>query len=304
MKTTNDDIEMENDLLMYSLNTSNWTAYKRDDKATQQVKQANGIADTTDAGNFNKLLLPDFKELKAINSYIGNVRNNWFYLVTVAWGDQRGVRVGKSEFHEQRLREFRDHLEKLEPLVEAAVAVYPQQVAKAEFDAEGLGQLFNPQEYPSVEEFRHKFGMRLPTVPLNNPNDIRLRTKIPAHIRADMERNMRAEMAKAMQQTTKDVLLAMKQPLVHMATTLKGYHDGTIKKMYDSLLENVLKMAESARTCNLTNDPGINALADEIEAFANGVTTKDLKDSAGLQVVTGKKAQELANRIAMFMPNA
>jgi len=286
------------DLLMYTLYAPTWTARKLDKKATQQVKEANGVKDGTDAGNFNKLILPDCDELKAITSFIGATRNE-FYLHTAAWGEQRGNRVGKAEHHMDLMSWFGDRKAALVPLVQALGAVYPSKIAEAEYKMHGL---FDIQDYPSWDVVEGKFALDLFPQPMPNVNDIRDMGDIPNDQRLAIEADMNARKDAAFAQAVRDTFEQLLKPVAHMAKQLQAYDKGEVKKIYESLTENVRIMAEAARRLNLTNDADIEALATECEALVDGVTQKNLKDSDGFRVEKAKAAEKLAARIAAFIP--
>lgn len=285
-------------LLMYSLYAPTWTARKLDKKATAQVKEANGVQESVDAGNFNKLILPDCDELKAITAHIGSVRNG-FYLRTAPWGEARGVRAGKAEHHMDLMSWFGDRHAELWPLVKAFGAAYQRLVAKAEYDMHGM---FNYEDYPSWEMIERKFDLRLSTQPLPNVKDIRVLTEIPEHVRKAIEDSIKKDMSDVYASSIIESFTQLLGPVRHMANQLRAYQDGTTKKIFASLTDNVRIMAESARRLNIARDPQIEALAAEAEALVEGVTREDLKLNDMFRVDKAKAAEALANRIAQFLP--
>lgn len=299
------------DLLMYTLYAPTWTARKLDKKATKQVKETNGVKDGVNAGNFNKLILPDCAELTAIQSFIGMTRNE-FYLRTAAWGEQRGIRVGKAEFHMDTMAWFGDRKAALEPMLDALEAVYPSKIAQAEYDMHGL---FDIADYPSWDVVRSKFALDLFPQPLPNVEDIRVMADIPEDQRKAIEEDMHTRTASAFAGAVTEAFTTLLEPIAHMAKQLKAYEgathtrtkkDGTITetrgKLHESLHENVRIMAAAARRLNLTNDANIEALATAAEALVEGVTKDDLKDNDLFRAEKAKAAEKLAARISKFLP--
>jgi hypothetical protein len=284
---------------MYSLYAPTWTAYKKDRKLTEQVKQANNVDDSVDAGSYNKMILPDCKELDKLKSYIGHVRNNGFYLRTAPWGEQRGVRCGKAEEHMDLMSWFGDAQAGLEPLKDALEAVYPSKIAELEFV---LNDMFEVTDYPPIDVVLNRFQLRLSVMPLPNTNDIRVLKEIPKHIRDELEESLKAEMHKAHASTVGHAFSELYKPIAHMATTLQKYHDGEVKRLFDSVVENVRTIAVFARKLNIARDATLDDLAQEAEDLVANLTMKDLKESDGQRVLTAQKAENLAARIAAFMP--
>jgi len=286
------------DLLMYSLYAPTWTARKLDKKATKEVKETNGVKEGTNAGNFNKLILPDCPELTAIQSFIGATRNE-FYLRTAAWGEQRGNRVGKAENHMDMMAWFGDRKAGLEPFLDALGVVYPEKIAQAEYLLHGM---FDINDYPSWDVVRSKFALDLFPQPLPNASDIRIMADIPEDQKAAIEADMAARTSQAFACAVAEAFEMLMAPVAHMAKQLKAFTDGDAKRLHESLHENVRIMAAAARRLNLTNDPNIEALAADAEALVEGVTKDDLRDNDLFRSDKAKEAAALAARIAKFLP--
>jgi hypothetical protein len=289
--------EMSN-LLMYSLYAPTWTARKLDKKATADTKAANHVKDSVDAGNFNKMILPDCQELKDVASHIGATRNE-FYLHTAPWGEARGIRVGKAEDYMDLMSWFGDRKAELGPLLAKFEAVYASKISEAEFI---LQDMFNAQDYPPWDVVAARFGLRLSVQPLPNAKDIRVLTDVPAHVKQEIEDALKQEMHKSFEATAGHAYEELLRPISHMAKQLQAYQDGTAKKIYASLVDNIVEMVHAVRRLNVTRSADLESLADEAAALVDGVTQKDLKESDGFRVEKQKAAQALADRIAKFLP--
>jgi hypothetical protein len=75
-----------------------------------------------------------------------------------------------------------------------------------------------------------------------------------------------------------------------------------VKRLFDSVVENVRTMSEMAHKLNISRDPTLEAFAIDAGNLVDQLTAKDLRDSEGMQAIVGQKARELADRIAQFMP--
>jgi len=287
------------ELVQYSLYAPSWTAYKKDKKITAAIKKLNDVADEVDAGSYNKLLLPDCPSLDKLKSYIGSVRSVWFYGRTQPWGEARGVRVGKAKDLMTTLDEFGEKQEGLKPYKEAFKAEYLQDVAKAELE---LNNMFNPDDYPALDEVVDRFDLKLSTMPLANVRDVRLLHDVPPHIKADIEAAMQQEFEKSYNTTAKIAFERLLKPVRHMAKTLRAYDKKEVTKLYDSVVENVRHIGEMASTLNITNDPDLDKLAQAALDLVDDLSAKDLKESEGHLRVKAKAAEDLAARIAKFIP--
>ena len=285
-------------LLMYSLYAPTWTAYKRDKKVTEEAKKINHVDPGVDAGSFNKLVLPDMVELDKIKSYISRSREE-FYLRTSPWGEQRGVRVGKAEFHMEMMEWFGERQSGLDPLKDAFAAAYPSTVARMEFT---LNDMFDPNDYPPLDRVLDRFQLVLSVTPLPNVKDIRILEEIPLHVRQEIEQQITKDLEASHAATVAHAFAQLYKPIAHMASALKKYHDGESKKLYDSVVENVRLMAEMATRINVARDPRLEQFAVDAEKLVENLTTKDLKESDGARVLAAKKAQALADKIAKYLP--
>ena len=285
-------------LLLYSLYAPTWTARKQDKRITAEIKASKGVDSDTDAGNFNKFLLPDFKELDLCKSYFGRTRQE-FYLRTAPWGEARGNRVGKAEEHMDMMAWFGDRKADFEPIKGAMLAKYTEHIALAEFK---LSEMFDAEDYPDVDTVASRFQLRLSVMPLPNIQDVRVLTDIPAHIRQEIEDQITEDVNNSFTATLLHGFQQLYKPIAHMAETLGKYKDGEVKRLFDSVVENVRTMAEMAHKLNVTRDPTLAQFATEAGDLVDALTAKDLRDSEGMQVIVAKKAQDLANRIAAFMP--
>jgi hypothetical protein len=281
---------------MYSLYAPTWTARKLDKKATEDVKKMNGVDSGTDAGNYNKLLLPDCAELKALSSYIAAGRNA-FYLRTAPWAEARGVRVGLAENHMDLMSWFGDLQHGMGPLKSAFGAVYPAEIEKSIFLLHGMG---DRSEYPGWHVVERRFDLQLSVQPLPNKNDIRVLTEIPKHVREEIESNLQKEFENVQSLAVRNALEPLLKKLAHMGAHLRAYTSGEAKKIYDSLTENVTAMAEAAKRLNIARDTVVDQLADEALRLVAGVTSEDLKTSDGMRDTKAKAAEELAAKMAQF----
>lgn len=285
-------------LVMCSLYAPTWTAYKKDARVTAEVKRTNHVDQMVDAGSFNKMMLPDCGELDKLKSFFAATRME-FYARTAPWGEQRGVRATKAEEYMSLMQWFGDRQALLEPLKEDFGAIYPSKVAAMEFV---LNDMFNPADYPPVDGVLDRFQLKLSVVPLPNVNDIRLLTEIPEHVREELEAALTTEIAKSYASTVEYTVTELLKPVQHMATTLRKYQTGDVKKLYESVIDNVRNIAVMATKLNLSRDPAIDALAKQAGELVRDLTAKDLKDSAGQMSVTAIQAEKLAARIAKFIP--
>lgn len=293
-------------LFIYSLYVSAWTARGKDNDVTNIAKGATNVDAETDAGNFIKHYLPDCKELKEINSYLGKARSTW-YNMTAPWGEIRNVRAGKivstnpdgtvNEDHMQRMEWVGDVQEGLLPYKEALGKAYLEAIEKAR---EKLQHMFKEEDYPPWEEVARRFSFKVAVRPLTNTNDIRVLTEIPEAERYRLEQAAKKEAEESIKESLGYAMKKLLDPVANLALQLDRYNKGETKSLHESLVENVREMCDAALTLNLLDDPIVTQFAVEAKSLVRGLSKKDLKDSDLLRTDKAKQAADLADRIGKF----
>ena len=83
----------------------------------------------------------------------------------------------------------------------------------------------------------------------------------------------------------------------HMVTRLQQ-PDG---RLYASVVDNIVDLIQVLPDLNLTNDPALNAFADEIRTRLCAASVKELKGNDLLRAATAQEAAEIATRLAAHM---
>jgi hypothetical protein len=146
-----------------------------------------------------------------------------------------------------------------------------------------MGALFNPSDYPSIDELRSKFGFRLVFSPLPESGDFRL--DIP---NADLK-----ELADEYEVAFNDRLGdAMKEPweklhksLTHISEKLTDIEgdDDTKKRYHDTLITNAQELCGLLTHLNITKDPKLEQARRELEQTMLGVDIEDIKEHASVR---------------------
>jgi hypothetical protein len=282
-------------LLIYSLYIPSWTARGKDDDMTTAAKESKGIDAKEQAGNFIKVKL-DCPELKAVNAHLGRTRVE-FYGMTAPWGEIKNVRAGKVENHMKVMQWCGDRQAELEPLKDALKLAYHTRIEEERFKLQGA---FKESDYPPVEEVLGRFRIALHAKPLTDVNDIRVLTEIPEHERARLEDEIRAEQQKSVAESVGHAISRLLPKVTNLAKQLQDYQDGKVKRLFESLVDNVAEAAQEARQLNLCDADEVEAFAKEAEELVRGLTKEVLKESDKERVATQKRAADLAERMNKF----
>ena len=264
--------------MLVEVNISTWAGRKKDKRATNQVERDNHAA--SGVANVTKKLLADCDELAAIHKFASAIRVS-HYSMTLPWSDS-GLRIIPTaryfDYHKQ-MTAFQYEFNRL---VTNFLDAYEWEINRVHLR---LGDLFNRDEYPSVDSLRSKFNVRINYMPIASAGDFRV------DISHEAERQLRdhyeQQMTERLQQATNDIWTRLR-PLLERASVQLTDENGKKKKIYDTLVTNIEDTVELMNACNITNDPEIKRVAFELARALRGVTTDTLRNSVTQRVDTKK----------------
>ena len=139
-----------------------------------------------------------------------------------------------------------------------------------------LGDLFDRDEYPSLDLLRNKFGFRLSYVPLPDSGDFRIDigNEATEQIKSQYQDYYSTQLNNAMN----DVWTRLHKALSNMSERL-DYSDNDKKKVFrDSLVGNVLDIVELLNVCNVSGDGQMSAARIKLEDAFRGVNADALRE--------------------------
>lgn len=265
--------------MLVELSIRNWAGRKLDKSASQKVTLDNRAS--TGVANVNKKLLGDCAELGAVLKFAANARNT-HYSMTMPWSDT-GMRLLPSskyfKYNEVMLALKIEYFE----LVEGFLNSYNWEITQAQVK---LGDLFNPDEYPSVSSLQSKFGMSFTYIPLPEAGDWRL--DIEAGAKEELAQHYQSYYRTQLEAAMADVNRRAQDVLVRMSERL-DYGDKETKKVFrDSLVTNVLEIVDLMDACNLTGDQTMKDNAQTLRDALMGLDADDLRGDVRLRLSTKK----------------
>jgi hypothetical protein len=257
--------------VLVELNISVWTANKLDKGATDSVLASNSAS--KDSAQVRKNLMAGTDKRKKIADYAAKVRL-YHNQTTLSWSD-KGARLLPTSLFMDYKQNMNVYQRNMTTMIEDFYANYADLIDLAKHH---MGDLFNPYDYPSIEELRNKFGFRLVFSPLPEGGDFRL--DIP---KADME-ELGQQYESAFNDRLKD---AMREPweklhktLIHISEKLTDVEgdDETKKRYHDTLITNAQELCGLLTHLNVTKDPLLEAARRSLELTMLGV---DIEDNQG-----------------------
>ena len=275
--------------VLVELNISVWTANKLDKGATEAVRNNNSAS--KDSAQVRKNLMAGTDKRKKISDYAAKARL-YHNQTTLSWSD-KGARLLPTSLFMDYKQKMNVYQQNMNTMIEDFYANYADLIELAKHH---MGDLFNPYDYPSIEELRNKFGFRLVFSPLPEGGDFRL--DIP---KADME-ELGQQYESAFNDRLKD---AMREPweklhktLTHISEKLTDVEgdDETKKRYHDTLITNAQELCGLLTHLNITKDPMLEQARRSLEVTMLGVDIDAIKESPDVRSSVKAKVDDILSK--------
>lgn len=276
-----------NECLVVNLQLGIWTGQRLDKEASRKVtEEANA---DSDAARVNKHLIPK-ESMKPIVTAANSIRTH-FYSNTLPWKDNGDRVISRAAFfrfieeHERLVGSFQNEVQKF------GDEGYPSAVEKAGFR---MGDLHNPDDYPSPAEVKRRFYVNLDIDPVTEAADFRVQmdAKQTEAIKASMERAMNERVGRAMA----SVWERLGDVLGNFAERTK-----TGSGIRVELVENLREIVNILPELNITNDPQLEVIRRQIEAKLTGYEASELRQDDTARSVAARDAQKIMDQMRGFM---
>lgn len=274
--------------MIVRLSISRWQGFARDlDMARDVAQTANAEAD---AANVNKRLLPK-TAMKDINASLNAVRTH-FYESTLPWHD-KGDRLLTRKMYMTFVERHEELKAKaLESIDKFIFETYPRELDRAEFR---MGSLFSASDYPDPQDLRDKYRVHLEFDVVGDASDFRVEMD-QAHVDT-----IRASIEEGVHQR---INAAMKDVWDRLATTLNHFHDrmshtdATFKR---STVDNLQEIVDILPKLNLTNDPDLEAIRQDIQQHLSGFDPVELRKDVEQRHAAANEAERIMRSMDGFM---
>lgn len=254
------------------MNISVWTANKLDKSATEKVVSDN--AAVQNAAQVRKNLMAGTSLRKDIADYAAGCRL-WHNTRTLPWAD-KGARLLATSLFTEYKSEANIRRDTFNKMVDNFMVQYPSLVQTAH---NYLGNLFNPEDYPSADAVYGKFGFRLVFSPVPEAGDFRLQVAEQdlQDLRQQYEDSFTSRLAEAMREPW-DRLHKMLAGMSEKLTDVEG-EDETKKRYHDTLITNAQNLCSLLTHLNVTKDPKLEQARRDLELTMLGADIDAIKDS-------------------------
>jgi hypothetical protein len=284
MSTTKDISEKA---MLVQLSISQWTGKRVDQKASQEVIDANSAL--PNSGKFNKNLLNQ-NFVGAFKRVSGDART-FHYQNSLPWGDD-DFRILPSENYMEYSKAMRDYKAKFEKVTKEFIASYPVLIKEAK---KALGGLFNQNDYPDPVALASRFKFSVNVRPLPTRGDFRVKLakdeqeKIADQIEEDVTFNVK----NAMREVWERLFTAVK----HVSEKLKD-SDAIFR---DSLIGNVQELTDLLPRLNVLEDPELDKIISEVKGNFEKTNPEELRKSTEEREKTASQADDILKKMSGYM---
>lgn len=279
--------------MLIDLNISQWAGMKKDKRASEKVTSDHHAK--RGSARVTKSLLHDCQDLQAIQQLVGQARNHVHYVYTQNWSDN-GQRFcsTKAYFHYWPIiTQMRDDFYRL---VETFLSNYSWEITKAQAE---LGDLFDEDDYPSVEELRNKFRFEIVRSPV--PDSGHWMLDIAKEDLDEMREECESYTSKRIAEAMNDVWSRLHKAMTTISERL-DYGDDEQKKIFKaSTVDNLHELVDLLDVLNVTDDPTMVQMKDDLARAMRGVTPEALREDAALRAATKKSVDEAIKNLPSLM---
>ena len=258
-------------------------------------RSATGIAEAAlqaqkGAGKYTKRLLKNCDQLKAAQEKYRLIYE-YYRDNSLPWMND-GVRIIPTTAYLDFMTTIGTMKSEAETAVRDLYNVWDQAVAA---DAQHLGGMFNPLDYPTKDEMLRQWNIRVNVMPVPSAEDFRV--DISEEDKADLD----AAVKEVEEQATVEVLTQLLKPVKAMADKLSVPigQEGSVFR--DTLVSNLSDVCRRAKNLNINNDQRISETIKEVENVLSTVDCQSLRECDGLREVTAKTMDELASRLDQWL---
>jgi len=273
-------MSLSNKAMLVDLQLSRWSGTKTDQKASKQLVADANAKDGS--AIVSKRLVPKeaFTDIvTACNALRAHMTKH-----TLPWSDN-GQRIMTRNIFEIFMQGYGELERAFNSAVTEFIDVrYPQARDQASFR---MGDLFVEGDYPSVEELKKKFQVTLDIDGITEPNDFRV--ALPQQeldkLKSSMEESIQRRLGSAM----RDVWLRIADLLEHYIEKI-GDSEAIFR---DSTVNNLVDLMNILPGLNVTGDPKLREIRQQIMATIGSYQPDDLRKGKGLRAAAAKTAREI-----------
>ena len=236
--------------------------------------------------------LLDSPELQAIRTLDGEVRH---FLYDMSLPFEVGIHLlplGLVEGVDEKLREFKG---KRGELVESFLNAYPRLCQEA---AGRLRTLYNPADYPPVDEVRSHFTFNWQYVSYGVPDQLR---EISAQIFHEEREKAVVTMSEACSEIQQVMRASLLELVGHLRDRLADREDGKPERLRESTVQKLRDFLGTFDLRNVVNDQELKEQVERARALLVGTTTDAIRNTTELRSRVRGGMADIADRLGTMV---
>lgn len=283
----NTEQNIVNNVMLVQVSIRAWDAFRVDKPASRDTLSRAQAADEA-AGRFNKRLVSK-ASLQPITAARSQLRD-YVESVSLPWTDRGWRMIPATRFQEVHA-ELLARVSKFDALVtEFITHDYPREVAAARVR---LGSLYRPQDYPTAQDLRSKFGASVQYDTLARDYSD-LRQTLNQEDLDSMVSQAQARTQAALADSVKDLWSRVFETVSRMAQRL-GNEKGPL---YDTVITSAQDLASMLPDLNWTNDPMLAEAHKVLTEKLVKHSPDTLRANKALRADVAREAQQLTDALA------
>jgi hypothetical protein len=299
LDSPNHVISLATSAVLVNAEVSVWSATKQDRVISNEVTTAKK-ADHS-AGRYVKNLLADDPTHKQLLNYRQTVYN-WLRRSTYDWNGSLRLLpvVNLPKFK----TEFQHHEKSYFALRDEFLAKYPTIVSNMAFKQ---GDMFNRQEYPSVDQIKDKFRIRLYVAEVPQ-SDFRcsIAQDLAEDLKITYQKQVNDEIVPQVMSDIANQFMEVMESISHCCGVdeISSSTDGEVKtkkrKIYETTVDKAKDLCETFRSFNLTNDEELAKASVSLEKVLGGVSAEDIRESDAVRESVKKGVDDILMKFGAF----
>lgn len=287
--------------MLASVSIKIWSAKKTDKRVSKEIHDTKNARN--DAGRYNKSLIAS-GALEKLQGIAGATRAE-HYRLTSPWVDA-GPRILSSMLFidwANKIRELNDQFDEAKPEFLANYGDYVRQARQPR--PEGLGDLFNEADYPSLDRVARMFDFSSRVLPMPTASDFRV--DLSEAQSSEIRRSIEESTAEALAGVTRDAWKRIADVCGAMVDRLNAYQPATKKGertagvFRDSLTTNIRDLVAILPAFNIGGSPDLDAITRRLEKELCAHEAEELRDNETLRASVASAAESILSDVNDFL---
>jgi hypothetical protein len=256
--------------VLVQLNISTWTGNKLDKDQTDRLIVRNRAG--SKSAKVYKDLMAGTTLLKDVNNFAAGCRL-WHNQMTLPYED-RGNRICPTSLFMDYKSQYNLKRSQFIMQVSELKDNYNELTRTAR---NYMGDLYNPNDYPSVDEVASKFAFELSVKPM--PESGHFILDIPAQDMQELREQLDAENETRLHDASREAWNRLYKLLKGMSDKLEPVVGLDKRRWYDSFVDNPKELCTMLTHLNIMNDPELENARKMLEQTINGTNIDVIKES-------------------------